>query len=43
VQVAGINGDMSNICASVKNRENVMLDNGYKLIISNVARMDDKY
>ena len=35
--------DMPKICASVSDRENVPLDDGYKIIISSMAGMDGSY
>jgi nuclear protein localization family protein 4 len=35
--------DMPKICASVTDRENVPLDDGYKIIISSMAGMDGSY
>ncbi|KAL7441112.1 hypothetical protein ACHAXH_008473 [Discostella pseudostelligera] len=42
-QFLDVKTDMAKICASVKDRENVPLDDGYKLIISSMAGMDSSY
>lgn len=42
-QFLDVQTDMAKICASVKDRENVPLDDGYKLIISSMAGMDSSY
>ena len=38
-----VNTDMPKICASVCDRENVPLDDGYKIIITSMAGMDGSY
>jgi nuclear protein localization family protein 4 len=38
-----VNTDMPKICASVRDRENVPLDDGYKIIITSMAGMDGSY
>ncbi len=42
-QFLDVKTDMAKICESVKDRENVPLDDGYKLIISSMAGMDSSY
>lgn len=42
-QFLDVKTDMAKICASVRDRENIPLDDGYKLIISSMAGMDSSY
>ncbi len=42
-QFLDVKTDMAKICESVKDRENIPLDDGYKLIISCMAGIDSSY